>query len=167
MPPISQLLLGMAAAVAAIVFAMLTVLVFGWSAGGLSMARRSLRWRSVHGTITRSEVRSNKRANGLPGHRYVVEYEFNARGVSFSGSTVSGGWFPYGTYAWAERRSANFPMGASVLVYHDPDDPDIAVLEPGLNLEALYQVLVVLLLVGVTLGFALVAVWQFWMGARG
>lgn len=142
----------------------LTILFYAWSAGALSMARRSLAWSSVPGTIVRSEVRSNKRANGFPGNRYVVEYEYTVGGESYFGNQVSGGWFPYGTAGWAERRVAKFPKGAMVPVYYDPGDPEFAVLDPGLNLEALYQLAVVVLLFGLTLAFAAVAVWQLWEG---
>lgn len=124
-------------------FLLLCALVFlAWSGGAVTIARDSLAWPSSPARITASGVRSNRKANGLPGHRYLVSYEFKVGGKSFKSNLFAAGDFPYGSRAWAGKRAARYSTGSTVLAYYDPRDPEIAVLEPGWNSEMLYPILV-------------------------
>jgi len=124
----------------------------GWVGGSLQIASESKGWPAVEGLITRSEVRANRKANGLPGHRYVLRYTYRVGGKEYEGDMLSGGVLPYSTRSWAEKRIAPYPTGAKVQVLHAPDDPEVSVLEPGWSLECLYPVgtLVVVTVVGLT-----------------
>ena len=146
-----QSLLGIACLLVAFIVALSGVLFVAWGAGGIAIARQSPSWPTAPGTITRSEVRTNRRANRLPGHRYVIGYEYRVNNRTYDSGLVSGGWFPYGTRRWAQRRTDAYPPGRSVVVHYAPDDPETAVLEPGWTSECWYLVLCPSLLFSVAL----------------
>ena len=112
----------------------------GWVGGSLQIASESKGWPTVEGLITLSEVRANRKANGLPGYRYVLGYTYQVGGREYEGNMLRGGVLPYSTQAWAERRIVRYPRGARVQVHYSPRDADLSVLEPGWSLECLYPV---------------------------
>jgi hypothetical protein len=64
------------ALVGAMAFGLLSMALGFWIAFTLWYTLRSDVWRTTPGIVTDSRVASNRRANGLPGHHYVVGYEF-------------------------------------------------------------------------------------------
>jgi hypothetical protein len=119
------------------------------AAGGVGMARASRYWPTVPGRVVRSEIRSNRRANGLPGFRTLVRYAYVIGDEEYEGREVAGGDFPYRSTRSATSRVAAYPVGELVTVRYSPDDPEIAVLEAGVSVEVLYlPVMAGLLLLG-------------------
>jgi hypothetical protein len=112
----------------------------GWVGGSMQIASQSTRWPTVDGVVTKSEVRANRSANGLPGYRYILTYTYSIGGEQHEGSLLSGCVSPYSTRRWATKRLAPYPTGAKVQVRYAPDESEISVLEPGWTLEALYPV---------------------------
>lgn len=138
------------------------IVISPWCLGSLTIALHSRRWPQAPGRVTESETRPNQRANGLPGHRYRVLYEYQIGSRVYEGNTVSGGVFPYGSRSWALRRAGAYPAGSTVQVHFDPEDPEQSVLEPGLSLECLYPVAVLLLLHGTAWGLLIYSLWRLW-----
>ena len=110
-------------------------------------------WETTSGMITDSRVVANKNCNGLPGYHYLVRCEFKVGEVEYASTTVRLGDFRYFTRSAAEETAAKYPVGTKVPVYVEADftpnpDSDIepfALLEPGLNWECLYPVVVFLI----------------------
>jgi hypothetical protein len=92
----------------------------------------------VPGRVVRSEIRSNRRANGLPGFRALIRYAYVVDDEEYEGREVSGGEFPYRSARSANRLVAAYPVGELVTVRYSPDDPEIAVLETGISADVLY-----------------------------
>jgi hypothetical protein len=102
--------------------------------GGMFLTARSARkhdqersfWPTVKGTVTSSEVvRPPAIAAGKPdgsGQLDVsIKYQFRAGGQLHFGATVS---YPRSLYGKeeADRLVSRFPAGATVTVYHNPED---------------------------------------------
>jgi len=105
------------------------------------------RWDKTTGTITDSRVVSNRLCNGLPGHHYLVGYEFKVAGHEYRNTTVRLGSFKYYTRAGAEAITRRHRPGDQVTVYYGadfvpqlPDDEPVSLLEPGFNIECLYPI---------------------------
>ena len=107
------------------------------AAGSWTLARRSHRWAVTDGVVTASNVGHNRH---VPGYHYRVRYEFRIGRTGYQGTLVTSAQFPYGTRRWATARSAQYPLGAAVRVYYDPEDPTIAVLEPGIGIETFFPI---------------------------
>ena len=122
--------------------------------GGVSMMIGSVRqllasfeamsWPTASGKVTRSEVETHSqsvRRRGSDGVRrssveeyYTadIEYEFTLDGVKHTGNqltTVQGG--NLATRPSVEKSLEKYPVGQTVVVSYNPDDPSQSVLEPG------------------------------------
>ena len=126
----------------------LALLAFG--APLLRRARRSAAWPRTPGTILEARV---VRQGNASSPRLTYRYRLGAEGrvghrlwVGPSSVAVTGD--------WADGVVARYPVGATVQVAVDPDDPAYAVLEPGPR--ALHWLLLVvaaaMLVVGVLIG---------------
>ena len=99
---------------------------------------RSKQWPAAVGKVVRSgigtEVRetSTQRPTTWVTHGAQVEYEYQVGGEKLTGSTVHVGNTRSGGPRQAQRIANRYPAGSDVLVYYNPSDPKVAVLEPGL-----------------------------------
>ena len=92
----------------------------------LPQALASPSWPTVEGAETSSKVHRR------PGKRRLrLSYEYEVRGqtfeshkIAFLGRVFSGP---------ASERRKRYPSGAKVTVYYNPDNPAVAVLEPGVR----------------------------------
>ena len=97
----------------------------------LLRAVRSQHWPRVPGTITRSHVITTRDSDG-ESHGTRVTYRYQVGDAVHEGARIRfGGPFDSSFRAWAERVSAEYPIGREVRVRVSPDDPRISVLEPG------------------------------------
>lgn len=120
------------------VLLIVAVVFLGAAAADVSAARASRSWPTTPGRIVRSEVRDNRRANGLPGHRIFVRYEYTIDDEEYEGRDLACGAFPYRSVRSAVSRLTPYPVGASVDVRYLPREPQLSVLEPGISLDVIY-----------------------------
>ena len=138
--------LWLAGAIVLFVLALPVVLV---AAGTWRLAQSSRRYSRGQATITKADVRSNRRATGLPGYSLHVRYEYRVGRTDYCGRVVTAFDLPYATRKWAARRVAEYPVGRSVTVMYDARDPEIAVLEAGWRPECWFPiVLAIVMLAG-------------------
>src|SRR5688572_23200049 len=140
--------------------------VFAFGAfGAVAVARDSRGWPTVTGRVVRSEIRSNRRANGLPGYRTLVRYEYTVDGEEYEGREVASGHFPYRSARSATRRIQPYALGSTVVVRYFPAEPELAVLEPGISADVLYLPVVASTLLLVSLGLVAWGGWQLLAGS--
>ena len=119
--------------------------------------RESLNWIPVEGTIISSNLELEVDADSAAWiARIKYEYEVNGERFISSGVTVDD--VNAGAVSLCERRARKhvnrYPVGASVTVYHDPNDPSQSVLEPGVVTGFHHYVLgLVLVISGIFLFF--------------
>jgi hypothetical protein len=128
--------------------------------GELLAAKDSRGWPSVSARIETSRVVRNYDCNRLPGYHCRVSYEFSIGDQDYAGDTICFGGFRYFTRRIAERLQQCYRVGASVMAYYKPDDPELSVLRPGFTAGLLYPVAL--------FTFALaVEIWVLWtLGTR-
>jgi hypothetical protein len=135
--------------------------VFAFGAfGAVAVARASRTWPTVAGRVVRSEIRSNRRANGLPGYRTLVRYAYTVDGEEYEGRDVASGDFPYRSARRATRRLRPYALGSTVVVRYFPAEPELAVLEPGISADVLYLPVAASILLVVSLGLVAWGGWR-------
>ena len=101
-------------------------------------AARNTEWPQVDGAVTSSQidvdVQPNSSGNGMT-TRYVadVAYRYAVAGQRYSSDQL--GFVKVWTGDERDARSVQrrYPVGARVRVSYDPDDPSMAVLQPGVT----------------------------------
>lgn len=156
-------LLGLIIVAVGIVLVIVGIVFGGQALAAVWVARDSHSWPTTPGRVVRSEMRHNRNANGLPGHRTLVRYEYTVGGEEYEGRDVASGEFPYRSARSAARRLQPYPVGASVVVRYFPDDPELAVLEPGVSLDVLYLPIVSIILLLVAVGLVTWGGYQFFI----
>ena len=94
----------------------------------LPKAISSEQWPSVDGVVTESSLRQGRkrRRSHRLRYQYVVDGQpIEGKQVAFMGRVFASS---------ARRRHAAYPVGRKVTVYYHPQQPEVAVLEPGVNL---------------------------------
>jgi Protein of unknown function (DUF3592) len=132
------MILALIALAAGLVLFIVAVVFVGAAQAAVIVARDSRTWPTVTGRVVRSEIRSNRRANRLPGYRTIIRYEYTIDGEEYEGRDLASGEFPYRSARSAARRLQPYPLGSTVLVRYFPGEPEVAVLEPGVSLDVLY-----------------------------
>lgn len=127
--------------VAMIFLGMFVAVGLGFACWGCVLLRRAAAsgaWPSVEGRVVRSRVSAMSGENGPTyapdvGYVYLVDGAERTAARLFVGDSLS---TSDGGYArgYCER----YPVGKTVSVYYDPDDPDSAVLEPGLTKRSFF-----------------------------
>jgi len=87
-------------------------------------------WPTVAGTVKSSGVRLVKGGKG-DGHVPAVTYTYEVNGVSYQGKRIhfrDVSEMP----EQAEKTVSSYPVGATVQVHFDPDEPSESLLRPGL-----------------------------------
>jgi hypothetical protein len=152
--------LAIAAVIAGGVLLIVGVVFLGAAIAAVGVGRASAGWPAAPGRVVRSEIRDNRRANGLPGYRSVVRYQYVIDGEEYEGRDVASGEFPYRSALSATRRLAAYPIGALVTVRYCPAEPEVAVLEPGVSLDVLYLPTIASLLLVAALALASWGTWR-------
>jgi len=128
----------------------------------LFVANESLSWPSVEGRVVWTEVEteetrgtSKTRLNTIVEYYVSVEYTYEVEGETNFSSRYSLGEGNRASDLYSERSIAEeeatrlFPIGSSLTVYYDPDNPSSAILAPGWNWGTFAP-----LLIGIFLGGA-------------
>ncbi len=108
-------------------------------AGGYHFYQKSLAakdWPTVDGKVMTSEIsrtrsRSGRRRRSRNMYSADIVYEYSVDNIIYRSERVSFGDYRSSSPAHAREVVDNYPVGASVRVYFDPENPATAVLEPG------------------------------------
>jgi hypothetical protein len=128
----------------------LGVLLIGGGIGGLvylssaqKKARESRSWPTVKGRITQCDVvrKGGTTGRGVSNVRYEIElaYSYTVDGKRFRGDRMQVFGVSHKFEDDAQEHARQYPVGKAVPVYYNPDDPEDAVLEPGIVPSASVQ----------------------------
>ena len=96
-------------------------------------ARSSNNWPSVVGEIVSSFIGEQQTRDHVF-HEPIITYSYNVGGRDYQAKrVVIGQWAHAGNLAWTEQKVQKYRPGKSVTVYYNPNSPEMAVLEPGMN----------------------------------
>jgi hypothetical protein len=97
-----------------------------WDIGKLQQARNSRDWPQVEGIVTHSSIDKRERE-----HRPHIVYTYTVGGTAYTSSQISFDLFDKpGGQGRIDSIMVRYPVGREVIVYYDPADPTISVLEP-------------------------------------
>ena len=100
-----------------------------YGVGVVRKAAAIMHWPSTRGTVETSATRTHKERRSV---RYSVDvtYSYEVLGVKYRGSSMAvGGGFSTDDKSLSEFRSRCYPVGSTLPVYYNPDDPSEAYLE--------------------------------------
>jgi hypothetical protein len=125
-----------------LVFLIVSLVVTLWGLSELWVESQTLTWREVPAVVTKSEVvlvttTQTTDRSARPGQRRLYawdfEYAYKVDGFDYRSGRVglvdNGIWNEEAAGAMA----AKYPVGAEVTARVEPDDPAVAVLEPGMR----------------------------------
>lgn len=104
--------------------------LWGWSV--LQDARASESWPTTSGEILSSNVRVDDDDEGTS-YFGDVSFRYVVNDKVFTSDNVSFGQYGSGNRSHAEGIVARYPVGGQVTVYYDTNEPQTAVLEPGVT----------------------------------
>ncbi|OHA46106.1 MAG: hypothetical protein A3A80_00685 [Candidatus Terrybacteria bacterium RIFCSPLOWO2_01_FULL_44_24] len=103
-----------------------------WGIPTARNAMESKNWPLSEGRITVSDVSENYDSdNNGKTYSAKVAFEYTVNGRQYVGSRVTFGDYDSSDPAHASGIVMRYPVGESVQVYYDPDEPKTSVLEPG------------------------------------
>src|SRR3989344_3949897 len=103
-----------------------------WGIPTARNATESKNWPSVDGQITISNMSKNYDSDdGSITYGVQVAYNYTVNSLPYTGSTVAFGDYGSSDPSHAGGIVSRYPVGKSVKVYYNPDDPKTSVLEPG------------------------------------
>jgi hypothetical protein len=155
--------LALVAVTAGVTLFIVAVMFVGAALAAVAVARDSRAWPTVVGRVVHSEIRPNRRVNGLPGYRTLVRYEYAVDGEEYEGRDLASGDFPYRSARSATRRLQPYAVGSTVVVRYFPTEPELAVLEPGISVDVLYLPVVSSFLLLIALGLVAWGGWQLFI----
>jgi len=115
-----------------VVFSLLAVGLIILGLLTLRQTPRSRRWAKVEGKVITSNVNEFTGKGGRT-YRPMVIYAYSVGAVRFMSSRIASRPLASSDRSAAARFVEKYPVGKTVQVFYDPQDPEQAVLEPGAN----------------------------------
>jgi hypothetical protein len=113
------------------------VLAFG--VRNLVRAENSTGWPTAEGIVVESRVASSSGSKGGTTYRAAVRYEYTVSGVKHSGDDIGFGDYGSSNSDHAQQGVNRHPVGQRTKVHYMPEDPSVAVLEPGIQGQAWFM----------------------------
>jgi hypothetical protein len=114
------------------------IVLLAWGAYEIKGSRESGSWPTAQGTIRSSSV--SKRTTRDSNHRTrttcypKVGFQYQVDGRNYTSSRIAFGTGDTGGSAkWARKIVNKYPVGKTVMVYYNPQDPQYGVLESGIT----------------------------------
>jgi len=114
----------------------------------LLLAWKSNSWIATEGKIIESKLLSHGRSMmiGYNYERYsaLIKYEYKAEDQKYESNKVR--FFPMGTSVSknaVEKLLAEYPSNSAIEVYYDPEHPNQALLQKGLNFKAFFTLIAI------------------------
>ena len=118
----------------------------------------SLNLKQTSGIITTSETNYHVGVKGVAGHRFIIKYKYEANGKNLTSDKINFGKKSFRSKEKAEEVIKKYPIGKEVVVYYEIDNPSFAILEPKVNYNS--EFLIVLAVLGSFILFLLVIIFQ-------
>lgn len=129
------------------VFFAVSLFVAVWSVAELLAEGRTLFWQQVPAKVSKSEVElvfqarsvsRSARPTDTNWFRWNFEYTYSVAGLDHRSDRASLMDTPVWNRKSAEAMAAKYPVGTPVLAYVSPDDPELAILEPGFTAGSVF-----------------------------
>ncbi len=98
-------------------------------------AKASMSWPAVNGVVDRSDIVEGSGRRGNRTYKAEINYSYIVDGQRYHGNKCTTLETRWTSPAGAARVQSQYPVGAAVDVFYDPQDPARAVLEPGVTVS--------------------------------
>ncbi|MEW6084662.1 MAG: DUF3592 domain-containing protein [Chloroflexota bacterium] len=116
-----------------LLFLSIGLLMFYHQIQALRWGRRSTRWPTTAGTIHSTSIQDFMSAGDIT-YRLKIGYHYTVNGVQYHSKRLEFGIQPdFWRKAEAAQAVSKYPIGSTVTVYYDPDNPKVAVLTTGVS----------------------------------
>jgi hypothetical protein len=112
-----------------------------WVAHGLINQSRTQHFAACEGKVLHCAVKEESDSDGTS-YSVEIEYAYQVQGQEYTGTRVR--YLTIEGRSWVEQFVADHPAGSPITVYHDPADPDSAVLVAGFDGSDLFMPLFLL-----------------------
>jgi hypothetical protein len=147
---------------AALVFLSIGLVLLSKAIHYRRLAAAAAEWPTAEGTMIAADIikRTSKSDDEFDSYLPKVRYTYAVNGVGYEGDIIRIGLEDLGYVREKQARDhlARYPVGATIAVRHDPQKPDIAVLEVG-QVGAARYLFAGTLLAGVGIGAIVFAIW--------
>lgn len=115
-----------------------------WGIAVVRNAMASSSWPTVTGTVTASDVERQRSRSGTrrnrrkTSYRANVAYEYSVDETKYASDQVSFGEYASSNPNFAQQIVNRYPKGKRVEVHYDPQQPEVAVLEPGASWSSFF-----------------------------
>lgn len=126
---------------------------------------QSRSWQTTSAIIVYANKEKVVRRSGN-GMRPIIKYRYNVDSVEFTGDVITFG-HNFDTEEYADQKLVEYPVGASVSVFFDPEDPSISCLEQdGRSLGHTLGILGGLIIIAPSLYFLIREMGKFQKGSK-
>lgn len=102
----------------------------------LQQAHASTTWPTTQGVIQQSSVEYHRSSKGGGTYHAEIMYDFAVNAIPCSGHRIAFGDYDSSNPSHARTLANRYPKDKTVTVYHNPEDPTVCVLEPGVKGQA-------------------------------
>jgi hypothetical protein len=97
----------------------------------------AMNWPTTSGVVTESNIRWDppETGNDYGAFSPILHYSYNVSGTQFEGDRIVFGIFAFRYQSNAQDFINNYPIGKSVIVHYDPNNPQSSILFPEVNQE--------------------------------
>ena len=127
------------------------ILVLSKGSYDVYQSLRSYTWPSVEGKIVASRVDREWHPGKSPTYYPRISYVYLVGGKEYTGNVVFFSQYGTGGPSGVQEIVDRYPEGKRVSVYYDPQDPQLAVLERGLQWASLALIVIGFIFAGVGL----------------
>jgi len=122
---------GLCATIVPIIFLVIFgIFLYRRSQQGQVAKQAAQSWPGTMGTVLSSSVQSRRSGNSISTYPVVV-YQYQVNGQAYQGQTIKAGeqFFNVRIMGEAQATAARYPVGAQVMVYYNPANPQQSALE--------------------------------------
>ena len=106
---------------------------------GLWLGYKSEYWPQVSGEVLSSSLNTSRWPDGDVSYRSKVEYLYTVNSVEYQSTTVFFGENVLLGGKSARGRVEKYSSQKEIIVFHDPKNPQVSVLEPGVHIEVIVE----------------------------
>lgn len=144
---------------ALLIFGVMSYLTFGFVNSYRDQVRAARTFQPVPARVLESKVQRLSGDNGSDSFFPYVRYTYEVDGKRYESDTFFFTGWGYNDYVEAKKKVDNYPVGATVTAYYDPDAPEVAVLDNSFPTNTPFALAMFGIFWGIAILIFLYAIW--------
>lgn|GEM_PF-1880182 len=122
--------------IAMIIWFLISFSFIGISLINIIKGQENESWPSVDGIILFSDIDRSSGSEGGSTYGAKITYKYNLNGINYTSDAISCGYAYSSDYSAAYQLVENYPVGKTVKIYYNPNNPPEAVLIKGIDIAS-------------------------------